>query len=60
VEAIDKCKRYAKAVDWAIRRDSQNGGDFLAVNIGSDEMELSGKGAGGSCRRGCSGWLFDK
>jgi len=30
-------KDMAKAIDWAMRRDSQNGGDFLAVNVGSDE-----------------------
>ena len=25
-----------RAIDWAIGRDARNGGDFLAVNIGSD------------------------
>jgi nucleoside-diphosphate-sugar epimerase len=30
-------KDMARAIDWAIRRDSFTGGNFLAVNIGSDE-----------------------
>ncbi len=29
-------KDMAKAIDWAVRRDAKNGGDFLAVNVGSD------------------------
>lgn len=28
-------KDMARAIDWAIRRDRVNGGDFLAVNVGS-------------------------
>ena len=30
-------KDMARAVDWAIQRDRSCGGDFLAVNVGSDE-----------------------
>lgn len=33
----------AKAIDWAVRRDAKNGGDFLAVNIGSDEWNYQVK-----------------
>lgn len=29
-------KDMAKAIDWAIKRDINNGGEFLAVNVGSD------------------------
>jgi nucleoside-diphosphate-sugar epimerase len=36
-------KDMAKAIDWAVRRDSQNGGDFLAVNVGSDEWNYQVK-----------------
>jgi nucleoside-diphosphate-sugar epimerase len=27
----------ARAIDWALQRTNQEGGDFLAVNVGSDE-----------------------
>ena len=27
----------ARAIDWALQRTSQNGGEFLAINVGSDE-----------------------
>jgi nucleoside-diphosphate-sugar epimerase len=30
-------KDMARAIDWAIGRDPSEGGDFLAVNVGSDE-----------------------
>ena len=30
-------KDMARAIDWAIGRDRTSGGDFLAVNVGSDE-----------------------
>jgi nucleoside-diphosphate-sugar epimerase len=30
-------KDMALAIDWAIGREASNGGDFLAVNVGSDE-----------------------
>lgn len=36
-------KDMAKAIDWAIGRESQNGGDFLAVNVGSDEWNYQVK-----------------
>jgi nucleoside-diphosphate-sugar epimerase len=36
-------KDMAKAIDWAVRRDPQNGGDFLAVNVGSDEWNYQVK-----------------
>jgi nucleoside-diphosphate-sugar epimerase len=29
-------KDMARAIDWAVSRDAGNGGDFLAVNVGSD------------------------
>ncbi|RJQ42900.1 MAG: SDR family oxidoreductase [Nitrospiraceae bacterium] len=29
-------KDMAKAIDWAVSRESKKGGDFLAVNVGSD------------------------
>lgn len=30
-------KDMARAIEWAIRRERASGGDFLAVNVGSDE-----------------------
>ena len=30
-------KDMARAIDWAVSRDGSNGGDFLAINVGSDE-----------------------
>ena len=36
-------KDMARAIDWAVRRDTNNGGDFLAVNIGSDEWNYQVK-----------------
>jgi nucleoside-diphosphate-sugar epimerase len=36
-------KDMARAIDWAVRRNSQNGGDFLAVNVGSDEWNYQVK-----------------
>jgi nucleoside-diphosphate-sugar epimerase len=30
-------KDMARAIDWAVGREASNGGDFLAVNVGSDE-----------------------
>lgn len=30
-------KDMARAIDWAITREPSNGGEFLAINIGSDE-----------------------
>jgi nucleoside-diphosphate-sugar epimerase len=36
-------KDMARAIDWAITRDTPNGGEFLAVNIGSDEWNYQVK-----------------
>ena len=36
-------KDMAKAIDWAIKRDINNGGEFLAVNVGSDEWNYQVK-----------------
>jgi nucleoside-diphosphate-sugar epimerase len=33
-------KDMARAIDWAIRRESVNGGEFLAVNVGSNEWNF--------------------
>ncbi len=36
-------KDMAKAIDWSIQRGSKNSGDFLAVNVGSDEWNYQVK-----------------
>ncbi|WP_394752417.1 NAD-dependent epimerase/dehydratase family protein [Crenothrix sp.] len=36
-------KDMARAIDWAISRESANGGNFLAVNVGSDEWNYQVK-----------------
>ena len=36
-------KDMARAIDWAMTRDSGNGGSFLAVNVGSDEWNYQVK-----------------
>ena len=36
-------KDMARAIDWAIQRDSDNGGSFLAVNVGSNDWNLQVK-----------------
>ena len=36
-------KDMARAIDWAISRDVANGGEFLAVNVGSDEWNYQVK-----------------
>ena len=36
-------KDMAKAIDWAIQRDVDNGGAFLALNVGSDEWNYQVK-----------------
>ena len=36
-------KDMARAIDWSIGRESSNGGDFLAVNVGSDEWNYQVK-----------------
>jgi nucleoside-diphosphate-sugar epimerase len=33
----------ARALDWAIQRDPDNGGEFLAVNVGSDKWNYQVK-----------------
>ncbi len=33
----------ARAIEWAVARDSQNGGQFIAVNVGSDEWNYQVK-----------------
>jgi len=36
-------KDMARAIDWAISREPANGGEFLAVNVGSDEWNYQVK-----------------
>jgi nucleoside-diphosphate-sugar epimerase len=36
-------KDMARAIDWAIARDTANGGTFVAVNVGSDEWNYQVK-----------------
>ena len=36
-------KDMARAIEWAIGRDSNNGGEFLAVNVGSNEWNYQVK-----------------
>ncbi len=36
-------KDMAKAIDWAIMRDPKDGGEFLAVNVGSDDWNYQVK-----------------
>ncbi len=36
-------KDMARAIDWAISRDIDHGGEFLAVNVGSDEWNYQVK-----------------
>jgi nucleoside-diphosphate-sugar epimerase len=36
-------KDMARAIEWAIDRDAANGGDFLAVNVGSNEWNYQVK-----------------
>ena len=36
-------KDMARAIDWGLRRDGSTGGNFLAVNIGSDEWNYQVK-----------------
>jgi len=36
-------KDMARAMDWAIKRDVSDGGEFLAVNVGSDEWNYQVK-----------------
>lgn len=39
-------KDMARAIDWAIHRDKDNGGEFVAVNVGSDEWNYQIKDLG--------------
>jgi nucleoside-diphosphate-sugar epimerase len=41
-------KDMARAIDWAISRDIDEGGEFLAINIGSDEWNYQVKDLAGS------------
>ena len=36
-------KDMARAFDWAVRRDTANGGEFVAVNVGTDEWNYQVK-----------------
>lgn len=36
-------KDMARAIDWAVRREASCGGEFLAVNVGSDEWNYQVK-----------------
>lgn len=36
-------KDMARAIEWAIRRDTMDGGEFLAVNVGSNEWNYQVK-----------------
>jgi nucleoside-diphosphate-sugar epimerase len=36
-------KDMARAIDWAVRRDITNGGEFVAVNVGTDEWNYQVK-----------------
>lgn len=37
-------KDIARAIEWSINRDEDNGGEFVAVNVGSDEWNYQIKG----------------
>jgi nucleoside-diphosphate-sugar epimerase len=39
-------KDMARAIEWAINRDKDNGGEFVAVNVGSDEWNYQIKDLG--------------
>lgn len=36
-------KDMARAIDWAIKRDIENGGEFLAINVGSNDWNYQVK-----------------
>jgi nucleoside-diphosphate-sugar epimerase len=44
-------KDMARAIDWAVGRDAANGGEFLAVNVGSDEWNYQVKDLAGAVAR---------
>ncbi|MCP5005008.1 MAG: SDR family oxidoreductase [Planctomycetes bacterium] len=41
-------KDMARAIDWAVSRDIDNGGEFLAVNVGSDDWNYQVKDLAGA------------
>ena len=41
-------KDMSRAIDWAIQRDSKAGGDFLSVNVGSNEWNYQVKDLAGA------------
>ena len=41
-------KDMARAIDWAIDRNAANGGEFLAINIGSDDWNYQVKDLAGA------------
>lgn len=41
-------KDMSQAIDWALRRESNDGGEFLAVNIGSNEWNYQVKDLAGA------------
>ena len=48
-------KDMARAIDWAISRDPNNSGAFLAVNVGSDEWNYQVKDLAGAVAEVISG-----
>jgi len=44
-------KDMARAMDWAIGRSSENGGDYLVVNVGSDEWNYQVKDLAAAVQR---------
>jgi nucleoside-diphosphate-sugar epimerase len=48
-------KDMARAIDWAISRDAANGGEFLAVNVGSEKWNYQVKDLAQAVSRVISG-----
>jgi nucleoside-diphosphate-sugar epimerase len=48
-------KDMARAIDWAISRDINEGGEFLAVNVGSDEWNYQVKDLAGAVAKVITG-----
>lgn len=48
-------KDMARAIDWAISRDINEGGEFLAVNVGSDEWNYQVKDLAGAVAKVING-----
>lgn len=44
-------KDMARAIDWALRREAAQGGEFLAVNIGSNEWNYQVKDLAGAVEK---------